>query len=73
MPGTGNRSSLSAAARDEKEMRLTFERIAGLELFPVAGAFDVLHLKEIHRRIFHTSGVRSGDPTILSKGIVVKC
>lgn len=34
------------------EDRLTFARVAELQINPVQGKFDVAHLKEVHRRIF---------------------
>jgi cell filamentation protein len=55
---------LSKGQRDQLEADLTFPRIVELELDPVQGKFDALHLKEINRRIFQDlSGAGLTDVT----------
>lgn len=38
--------------REQLEADYTFKRVVELELDPVSGNFDAVHLKEINRRIF---------------------
>ena len=45
-------ASAAAEARAQAEASFTFRRIVELELDPVQGDFDALHVQEIHRRIF---------------------
>ena len=43
---------MSPETREQLEAHHTFRRLVELELNPVQGNFDVVHLKEINRRIF---------------------
>ncbi len=52
MAAAGTDKGLSPAEREQVEMRHTYWRIIELELKPVAGQFDAVHLKEVNRRIF---------------------
>ena len=45
-------NALTAEQRHQLEANYTFSRVVELELDPVRGNFDAVHLKEVNRRIF---------------------
>ncbi len=76
IPGTSVlRNRLGFTSVDEllaAELKLSGNRIVGLALQPVVGEFDLDHLCEVHRRIFHSVYVWAGQIRVGPEGRMSK-